>query len=69
MQKHRKNKKCAISSPLRGNRKGCTKASCTGIFAFLHEVLRAAVGNARLRRHALQCQQLRHRDEHIALLL
>ena len=25
MQKHRKNKKCAISSPLRGNRKRCTK--------------------------------------------
>ena len=31
---HGKNKKCAISSPLWGNRKWCTKTSCAGICAF-----------------------------------
>ena len=29
-----KNKKCAISTPLRDNRKRCTKTSCTGVCGF-----------------------------------
>ena len=33
--KARQKLKCALSSPLRGNRKGCTKASCVGICADL----------------------------------